>query len=266
MNFYRCTVAALAFALAINQSLHAQTLNLPDPGYGGTLNVSTKLRVTGDGGAVFTGALNSVWLDGPMGAGARMFWNPSKGAFRAGYAAGDEWNHSSVGQYSFAAGYNATASNSTSIALGNNVSSTGGNGSLAIGSMTFASGGSSMAGGLYSTASGLYSFALGYGVQATRTGATALGNNTLAAADFATSMGQSTTANAFGSLVIGRFNLKEGTPGAWLASEPVFVIGNGTTAVPSNAFVVRKNGDVTMTGKITIPKQGDISMGEFGAP
>lgn len=52
------------------------------------------------------------------GVGTRMMWYPGKAAFRAGSAPGSEWDDASVGTYSWAGGYAATASGQGSAALG----------------------------------------------------------------------------------------------------------------------------------------------------
>jgi len=73
-------------------------------------------------------------------------------------------------------------------------------------------------------------------------------------------------------VAVGTFNANmEGNPDLWVDTDPLFVIGNGIGTENNdpeheafhNAFVVRKNGDVEMTGKIKMPRQGDILMGEF---
>jgi hypothetical protein len=48
--------------------------------------------------------------DGNTDHDARFFFDKSKGAFRAGYATGTQWDDANIGSYSFAAGYNTTAS------------------------------------------------------------------------------------------------------------------------------------------------------------
>lgn len=86
-----------------------------------------------------------------------------------------------------------------------------------------------------------------------------------------------TEAKAWASLVVGSYNIPEGTTHYWVESDPAFVVGNGqvvyhdyggddnwSETVRSNAFVVRKNGNVEIAGKIKMPRQGDILMGEFG--
>jgi len=61
------------------------------------------------------------------GYGSRMMWVPAKRAFRAGYAAGTEWDYTKIGYYSMALGYNVKASGSQSIAIGSALNSTGAN-------------------------------------------------------------------------------------------------------------------------------------------
>lgn len=85
------------------------------------------------------------------------------------------------------------------------------------------------------------------------TGSTATGLRTLAVGDAATAQAQS-------SVVIGRHNLIQGNSTAWVATDPLFVIGNGaSTSNRNNAFTVYKNGNVIIS-----KAQGDILMGEFG--
>jgi len=209
------------------------------------------------------------------------------------------WNNANIGYHSFAAGFNAQASGAYSVAMGDSSSATTTNdialgyhnnvfSGAAIGSQSSAYyGGYSFGASAYSYSNGV---ALGYTASASNTSAalgsnvtasynstaigyynnasnysTALGNYTTAPGKYSTSMGFSTTAQAYASTVIGQFNLAQGSTTAWVDTDPLFVIGNGppppvgTTPVYSNAFVVKKNGD------IVIPKrQGDILMGEFG--
>lgn len=75
-------------------------------------------------------------------------------------------------------------------------------------------------------------------------------------------------------LAIGRYNVAQGDPMNWVGTDDLFVIGNGTgdytdefdnwfPPQPHNAFVVKKNGDTMISGKVLIHPQGDLSMGEF---
>ncbi|MBD2756594.1 tail fiber domain-containing protein [Spirosoma validum] len=59
------------------------------------------------------------------GAGKKLIWYADKAAFRAGYVNGTQWNIAQVGPYSFAAGYNATASGNGGIAMGSGTSASG---------------------------------------------------------------------------------------------------------------------------------------------
>ena len=76
----------------------------------------------------------------------RIFFDKSKGAFRAGNTSGTQWNSSLVGTYSVAMGASTTASGGVSVALG---------------AFTTASANAAVAMGFNATASGNYSTALG---------------------------------------------------------------------------------------------------------
>jgi hypothetical protein len=114
-------------------------------------------------------------------------------------------------------------------------------GGLAYGDVSFAVG-DSMAMGLYSVAAGGISTANG---------------------DYSVAFGDFTEANAYGCLVIGRYNKGDSSVGGattWVATDPIFEIGNGTADnARANALTVYKNGDVVIH-----KSQGDILMGEFG--
>ncbi len=86
------------------------------------------------------------------GAGHRMMFVPSLGAFRAGAVDGTQWDNSNIGLYSFAAGFDTKASGESSTAIG--VSSLATNSyTLAIGTSNTASGYSAMALGTSDVAS-----------------------------------------------------------------------------------------------------------------
>lgn len=66
-------------------------------------------------------------------------------------------------------------------------------------------------------------------------------------------LGNGLVNNWSNSVIVGRFNDTS------LSQEPIFVVGNGVSASErSNALEIYKN------GKILMPRQGDILMGEFG--
>jgi len=146
----------------------------------------------------------------------------------------------------------------------------------------------------------LYSAGIGYNVKPTGTHSVALnqstiagggsslatGKNTLAGGDASVTMGISTQAQSFASVVIGSYNeLLGGQHHQWIASDPLFVIGNGSAWNDRrNAVTVLKNGrtgigtstpqatldvqgDAHFSGEVLInhiPPQGDILMGQFG--
>ena len=164
------------------------------------------------------------------GSGSRMMWYPNKGAFRAGFANGSQWDKDNIGYFSVAMGASTTASALNSTALGRNT-----------------------------TASGQFSTAMGNETNASGTTSTALGSNTIASGDNSSSFGAFTTASgsssaAFGDntsaksfceSVFGRWNT-DYTPGSgWSSIDRLFVIGNGTASNSrSNAMTVLKNGRV----------------------
>lgn len=76
------------------------------------------VRIAGTDGLLVTGTQGSGAAVEVSGAGTRMFFNPNKGAFRAGRVDGTQWNDANVGDASFASGSNSQASGSHSVALG----------------------------------------------------------------------------------------------------------------------------------------------------
>ncbi len=216
----------------------------------------------------------------------RMFFDKSKGAFRAGYVSGTQWDAANVGNQSFASGNSSTASGTASVAMGQGLAS--GNYSFAMGQSATASGNYSVAMGYSITASGNYSVAMGYGITASETYSVAMGrqatasgtnsvamgqnatasgsysvamggwvfatadyaaafnSNTKAHAQRSTTFGEGTTAMAYGSLVLGRNNVISGTTDSWVDTEPVFVIGNGASLA-------------SPANAFTVLKNGDVS-------
>jgi hypothetical protein len=125
----------------------------------GTTNPTGMLEVSGTFRVSADTARDAVVFEGSSAAG-RLLWDASKNALRAGMAIGSQWDGANVGMESFAAGYNATASDFGSVALGVN---------------TLASGELSFAVGEQTTASGLFSFAAGKYVTAEADSAMVLG-------------------------------------------------------------------------------------------
>ncbi|MGB0367792.1 MAG: tail fiber domain-containing protein [Flavobacteriales bacterium] len=171
--------------------------------------------------------------DGDVDHDNRLFFDKTKGAFRAGRASGADWDSGNLGDHSTSFGFNNKASGYSSTAMGSSSEATGSS-STAMGFNTLASGDQSTAMGYQTLASGSYSTALGYYSEAT-------GNGSIA-------MGAFVTAPSPWEIAIGRFNT-EYTPAdlvLWDASDRLFVIGNGTGSggnPTSDAMVVLKNGN-----------------------
>jgi hypothetical protein len=194
-----------------------------------TPTVPNALLEVKNGNVVFDGSL-SPGSSPIIGAGTRMMWLPIKGAFRAGAVSGGQWDDSNVGSFSFASGGNTIASGLSSTAMGTNTTASGSY-SSAMGATANASGNTSFSVGVNTLASGDQSNAFGYYTKSTGV--------------YTTSFGQRTTAQSYNCFVIGRFNYNPGTYSAttWVATEPLFVIGNGaSTGTANNALTVLKNG------------------------
>lgn len=185
--------------------------------------------------------------------------------------------------YAYAIGNDVTINANADYSLGMGKSSVIGAGSthaIAIGysSEVSASTQGATALGYDNTASGIYSMALGY--KSSTTG------------DYSTTIGPTVTTQAFASVVMGRFNqVISSNASSWVATDPLLVLGNGTSSgATSNALVVLKNGNTGIgtnapssklevngevkvttgdlkvaTGKVLIQPGGDLSMGSFTA-
>src|SRR5690606_23119306 len=83
-------------------------------------------------------------------------------------------------------------------------------------------------------------------------GSTAMGEQTRANGELSTVMGTQTIAQAYASLVIGQYNVVAGSTGSWVATDPLFVAGNGPDgATRSNALTLYKNGNLEIAGTLT---------------
>ncbi len=121
-----------------------------------------------------------------------------------------------------------------------------------VGAYSVAMGDSTIARGALSTAMGQRTAALG-------NASTAMGAETVALGFLSTAMGESTAARPYASLVLGRFNVDEGNTGFWVSTDPVLVVGNGTSSgASSNAFTLLKNGNLTIAGMLTQASDGRL--------
>lgn len=216
-----------------------------------------------------------------IGFGPTLIWHPKKAAFRAGYAAINDWEEGGIGSFSFAAGYgpkatglysvsagnssqalaesaialgdNTIANAANSVAVGKNSSATGTH-AVSIGQGTLSGGANALAMGLNSTASGNNSIAIGTSTTASQSGSVAVGSNAYAPGLGAISIGHYTTASASYSIALGRFNQNGDVPNGSL-TDRLFQIGNGTSVNQrSNALTILKNGNVGIGANVTNPE------------
>ena len=177
--------------------------------------------------------------------------------------------NSVIGQKSMALGNDISVSGSYSVALGYE-SVVSGTESVAIGNYNEAKGGASTAIGFVASANGVGSVAIGADVAALGAYSVALGNST-ASGSGSVSAGISNDADGYSSTalgyhnkaqglyqtVVGVFNQPQGSPNNWVATDDLFVVGNGTSANQrSNAFTVKKNGDAVVKGNATVQGYG----------
>ena len=162
------------------------------------------------------------------------------------------------GWYSTAMGYLTTASDRYCTAMGERTTASGWY-STAMGGETTASGNNSVAMGYQTTASAFNSIAMGQNTTASGDISTAMGHQTTASGELSTAMGNGTTASDFASLTSGLYNsvnsteTSNGSAYSFDTDNAAFVIGNGTASnALSDAFVVRFNGDATLSGDLTI--------------
>ncbi len=189
------------------------------------------VRNTGTNNDDFVFGLDELPQNGISYTENLMFFDESKGAFRAGRLVNStNWSTDSLGIRSIAFGFN-----------------------------TLASGENSFAAGLNSEATGSHSTSLGYGNKARGLASTALGTSTLSEGEYATSIGFHTRARSFASISLGRFNAGLGDKTMWIASDPILEVGIGTDASNrENALTILKNGTISFKD-YTFPNVDGIS-------
>lgn len=240
------------------------------------------LATTGNQGILITGTYNAAGSVPDLGAGTRMTFYPVFAAFRAGTVTGTQWNSINMGKYSAAFGNNNTANGQYSAAFGN-TNKSGGVASLSCGTTNIAFGANSFVCGINNNVtviagadnsivggssnnsqssnsltvgtsnSNNYSNSILFGqtCKINAIGSIAGGNNCNAAADYSAVFGLGNTTYSFGALVIGQYNYDLGTyhSTSWIATEPIFIVGNGTGPLAkNNALVIYKNGNIATEG------------------
>jgi len=194
-----------------------------------TFPVNNVATMTATGNLLFNGGSDGIPA---TGAGTRMMWYPAKQAFRAGYVDGTQWDDSHIGNYSFASGYNTTASNTESTAMGYG---------------TTASQFYSSAIGYNATASGIGAFAMGYTTTASGLGATSLGWGSTASGSGASTMGYYTTASGSDALALGYCGTAAGSYSTAIGSAVVTSAGSWSVGMgqdvqstAANNFIIGK--------------------------
>ncbi|MGB3234895.1 MAG: hypothetical protein WBA94_03425, partial [Ferruginibacter sp.] len=195
------TIAGIIFTTALT----AQNVGI------GTTAPAARLHVA-DSSVVFSasGGIPPTPGNPPLqGGGRRMMWYADKAAFRAGYISGINWDKDNIGVYSFATGFNTTASGAISTAMGFQTT-TGGTYSTAMGYNTNASGFASTALGTSTSAEGSSSTAMGNITTASGSSSTAMGSFTIASGHNSTAMGKYTDATGYAATAMGDSSLASG--------------------------------------------------------
>ncbi|MFL0354119.1 tail fiber domain-containing protein [Xanthomarina sp. GH4-25] len=154
-----------------------------------------------------------------------------------------------TGRYSFATGRTTEASGDYSVAMGYQNTTASGDYSFALGITANASGSQSVAMGTLSLANESKAVSIGTSTTSSGTASLAMGYYTKAFGNYATAMGYNTYADAYASTAFGKENIGGGNATTWIATDPLFEIGNGDSNLSrSNAVTVLKNGYVGFNG------------------
>ncbi len=121
---------------------------------------SGAVRILGEDGLFVGGVYGQGDSILNTGISSKMFFNPKKAAFRAGYSYGDGWYNRNVGNYSFSTGFYTKAKGLVSAAFGS-LSTANGENSISLGSNTISNGKNSSSFGLYNVANGANSTVVG---------------------------------------------------------------------------------------------------------
>ncbi|QQG35809.1 MAG: hypothetical protein HYS17_09920 [Micavibrio aeruginosavorus] len=160
---------------------------------GGNFAADANFVYSSQGSFMVSGIYTGAGAPPVEGAGTRMFFDPTKSAFRAGRVSGAQWDNANTGVYSAALGQETTASGVWAFATGYGTTASG-NESTALGMQTAASGLASTAVGRSTVASGATSTAMGRSTVASGASSTAMGQNTVASGLYSTAMGNAVVA------------------------------------------------------------------------
>jgi hypothetical protein len=179
--------------------------------------------------------------------GEKFIWFGTKGAVRFAsmeLGGGSSWDYANIGVNSLAIGEGALASGPQSFSQGYFSRATS-HYAFARGFAASANGNHGMTVGQNITGNGDFSLAFGETTTVNGDWSMSLGINNELSGNLAASFGQGLSARPFNSFVIGRYNdssiLSNTT--SWVATDPLFIIGNGTNDnARANAVTVLKNG------------------------
>lgn len=195
------------------------------------------------GAALPTNATNitSPPVSPANGNGTRMAWIPSRSAFQGGtfnLADGSvRFVSDSIGLFSFCYGLNSRSRARNGVAFGEGAIADGTSNTLAFGENIRSSGENSLLGGFESNiADGTSNTIL-------------LGENSeVSSGQYNHGMGWGLGISGYGTSNFGTFNTPiAGSNTAWVSTDPLFVLGNGSSnSLRSNAMVIQKNGVVNI--------------------
>jgi hypothetical protein len=154
----------------------------------GTTSPSAKLDVRGALNIGTAGSGHDVNFYS-ADAAARMYWDESRRALRAGADEAGAWDEANLGMCSLAVGYNAKASAFGSVAFGDATEATE-SAAVAMGRYSRATDDCALAVGYIAEATGWNSTAIGRAVDASDTLAVAIGRNVMATASYAIAIGR----------------------------------------------------------------------------
>ncbi|MCH2196552.1 tail fiber domain-containing protein [Kordia sp.] len=268
-GFYFWNNNSTSWTIVLGASVSPNTLDSAyDQGGGGNgKNItadSGAVRIDGTDGFVVTGTFgDGIAIDSEItGEGTRMFFNPNKAAFRAGYAEGTRWDDANVGIYSFAGGRRNQASGEATTVFGRD--------NEASGNYSFAMGLNSGTIAPYSWSSGLnsnsfsgadYSFAFGNSAETRAAYSMAFGRTVDTYGDYSLGFGDHVITRSYGEVVLGAYNT-DYVPNSATAvdgADRLFVLGNGTASARSNALTVFKNGTININDAYSFPNSDGIA-------
>ncbi len=238
MTFYKNGTLALQNQSSTPVNASGKFYMLNNEPYFGTRNLNSQLEKITEAG-------NTGWR--MLGRNAANYGNIGVDAIDFSVAALSSNTYGATGLRSLAAGLETTASATNSTALG---------------FRSVASEENSIAFGENSKATGYNSIATGYDTKAMGYASTTFGSTNRAKGDYSVAMGIGTISK-YGALTIGQYNdtIFNESKTSWVATEPVFVVGNGSSLSSRNtAMTVFNNGTLSLQNQLTTPAN---SFGKF---